>query len=431
MLVELNKHDNIQNVIKDMYYKIINFEYILSKLDYSNEISNIILLRNLTSINMVLGSIIKGNLIEDKKKILDEYKKNYLIINKFYSQGFEGISTFYGLAGVCLTSDNLLGYDEKIDTLIYRMREILIKNIHEYLENISKERKMENYEAINGLCGVVRVLLNYLDMEGAYSAVEKALSELILFVNYKKYHKGVELPSWYISNNEIRKEDRDHYKNGYINLGVSHGVGGVLSILSIATLNGVEVKGQKDAIELILEYLYRYRINYNNKIYWPGRVSFEEYIENKKEFRYERPSWCYGTAGTARVIFLAGKALSSEKYIYDAQLAIKAMIDSDLDKMGFTSPTFCHGYSGILHIVNLMYEDTKDDEYIEIVNRVIEKVMSYYDKNNSFGFTEIDNNGIKQEISSIHFVEGANSILLPLLAVLGEKSNWDSIFLIN
>ena len=85
---------------------------------------------------------------------------------------------------------------------------------------------------------------------------------------------------------------------GNFNLGLAHGVTGILAFLSIAMIRGFEVEGQREAISQIAAWICQQSIQENENIQWPYQVSWEEEME--KISRIKVPSgdaWCYGVPG--------------------------------------------------------------------------------------------------------------------------------------
>lgn len=69
---------------------------------------------------------------------------------------------------------------------------------------------------------------------------------------------------------------------GNFNLGLSNGIGGILAALSIALMEGIEIAGQRKAIERILEDYKRFHyVDNNGAVYWPGIIKFEDYISGQ------------------------------------------------------------------------------------------------------------------------------------------------------
>jgi hypothetical protein len=62
-----------------------------------------------------------------------------------------------------------------------------------------------------------------------------------------------------------------------------------------------------------------------------------------------RPSWCYGTAGTARAQQLAGLALHDPARIQAAENALLAVLRDPTQVDKLSGIGLCHGTAGLLH----------------------------------------------------------------------------------
>ena len=80
-----------------------------------------------------------------------------------------------------------------------------------------------------------------------YSLASQICEALVLITNYRKIG-GHRLPGWHLTAEDPINRGKLVDAKGTFNLGLSHGVTGILALLSIASLKGLVVDGQKDAI---------------------------------------------------------------------------------------------------------------------------------------------------------------------------------------
>lgn len=125
-------------------------------------------------------------------------------------------------------------------------------------------------------------------------------------------------------------------------------------------------------------------------MYWPGRIKFEDYINKKCEIDAIRASWCYGTPGIARATYIAGKAIEDKEAINLSIKAIDGLCNMKKENWQLNSPTICHGYAGLLAVIEAMYQDESNIEYKKCINRLVEIILNFYNPNSKFGFMNID-----------------------------------------
>src|SRR5439155_8752570 len=105
------------------------------------------------------------------------------------------------------------------------------------------------------------------------------------------------LPGWW-TGNAPNDEPSPDWPGGHGNLGIAHGVAGPLALLSLAARDGIEVAGQREAIERICEWLDHWRTGTGTQAWWPELVSRREHeAGTSTQAGPGRPSWCYGTPG--------------------------------------------------------------------------------------------------------------------------------------
>ncbi|WP_242307533.1 lanthionine synthetase C family protein [Bacillus cereus group sp. BfR-BA-01331] len=368
----------------------------------------------------------------------DQIAHNYVLkINEYLAEkGMTSTSIFQGLAGIGLAVTALSKGFTRYQNFIEQINEIIIKQINLmlplYYERLEANNlKMSDYDVISGLTGVGRYLLFYKERER--DSLEKILSFLIKMTQDKKIN-GHLAPGWYTSSeNQFLDHEKKLYPNGNFNLGLSHGITGPLALLAQSLENGIEVTGHKEAITKIADWIIQFKIETEKGLFWSFRVDWEEFIAGKgKKENISRAAWCYGTPGVARTIYLAGKALGNQEYIDVSLKALDDIFKLERNEWGLYSPTFCHGFAGLLHILNLMYIDTKEPNFKEYIMELLEMILEKFDKDSNFGFYnyELDKDKINSSIN-IGLIEGVSGILLVLLGLLKPiRTNWDAAFLL-
>ncbi|WP_244187769.1 lanthionine synthetase LanC family protein [Streptomyces regalis] len=71
---------------------------------------------------------------------------------------------------------------------------------------------------------------------------------------------------------------------------------------------------------------------------------------------------CYGAAGAARAVYLAGAALNRADWRADAHAALRGALTAASGELILDS-ALCHGWAGLLQIVLRMAHDSADPSY--------------------------------------------------------------------
>src|SRR5699024_5325079 len=109
--------------------------------------------------------------------------------------------------------------------------------------------------------------------------------------------------------------------DGYINLGLAHGLPGPLALLSIAALQNVVRPKLQEAIRNLADWLVSQHIVDSYGINWP---SFS--VDREVQQKGSRTAWCYGAPGLVRSLYLAALALKDAElrtFSVNALLAIR------------------------------------------------------------------------------------------------------------
>lgn len=361
------------------------------------------------------------------------------------------LSLFGGLAGCCFAIQAASQKKTRYQKLLSKMNDYLVSQtrkeyfgpLYEKIE-LNLPARAELYDPISGIIGIGAYALQNLDDPFLYSLLREILTICVAISKPIAIDKYT-LPGWYIpSHYQFTEQDKKRYPRGNFNLGMAHGVSGLLAFLSLSLSQNILVEGQTEAIERISTWIQSKKIVNNNNVYWLDRISFENEVGSDPlgPSHFTMDAWCYGTAGVSRSLYLTGKALNKielQEIAIEAFLSALNRIHSDYENC---SPTFCHGLAGILTMSKLMARDTKLDKLEKSVSILKERLINLYDPSYPFGFKDqqplsdmfvVNNNAETQmiQIDSAGLLTGVSGILLSLLSTSLEQDQWTHPFLIN
>jgi hypothetical protein len=196
--------------------------------------------------------------------------------------------------------------------------------------------------------GLGAYLLHRMPDSPALAAVLSYLVRLTEPAN----HDGMTIPGWWSRVGPHGELDHHGFPGGHANAGVAHGIGGPLALLALAARAGVTVPGHRTAIITICTWLDRWRIDTPTGPVWPYWVTLDQHRTGPPAVpeRPRRPSWCYGTAGLARVQQLAGLALGDTARQRTAEHALLRALTDPAQRAAMTDPSLCHGFAGLAHL---------------------------------------------------------------------------------
>lgn len=421
---------NVANKIKDINY----VEYVCSMKENSIIFEDkcisawgpTTLSHGIPAINIFLAEVNEIDPDNEWDKINHEYIKK--LGEYIESQGIDNISMFSGVSGIGLaiicSSKNGERYNNFQSILQKEICEVIDIFIDEI--NSCKYVQMSFYDVIQGLSGILNytISFNSKDMISVSNKIIECLSRIC----YNTEYNGIEIPRWYIPReNQFLESEKEKYFNGNFNLGMSHGIAGILTVFCNAYKNtNFTSKNLELNIRKLARFLYKFCINENNEVYWGGRISLNEYETGIITDKDTRDAWCYGTPGVSYALLLAGKILNEKSYI---DIAIKAMKESINKERGIYSPTFCHGYSGLAIISKRFFEETGEQVFRDYCINAKLRIASMYDESAPFGFWNIEKN---KKLSFIGLLDGAIGTLLTLIELeFSSKTSWKKAFLLE
>lgn len=361
------------------------------------------------------------------------------------SIGYLQPSLFSGTTEVAYSIYNVYRKTGSYNKVVNTLNVYIMKQVNSYLDKYENEIgniEMTIYDCIYGFAGQGAYLLMFKEDENVRKTLERICT---FFVNMTKEIevKGHKVPGWYIPVEKLAtKADKKQYSEGTFNLSLSHGISGPLAFMSLALRDGVEVQGQREAMGKILKDLLRFSYkDESENVYWDGRLGLEEYINGESKVkRAGRQSWCYGSVGIGRAMYLAGTALEDEEIIKFATCVIEGVAEMPIEKWGLNCDHLCHGYAGVLAIMETMYKDTKNEKYKLGIDKAVEVIVKGFDPNSLFGFYNysVKEKAIEQEeyayeyMDDYSFLEGSLGTILALMAsAYPEKMCWMRHLLID
>lgn len=340
------------------------------------------------------------------RKKLEEVFKQENVFN--FQLGMPYGLVYLGYVTRSLNVDNSM--DDKINKIDYLINYYSKKIIEEY---DYKKYGMETsfYDIIYGVAAVA----HYYHWFGKNNIIRIKIIEWLVQLYIDKINFS---NCFFIKNENIRNYTfKKRFDDGYIDMSFSHGIAGVLLVLSEAYVDGIEVSNLEEIIkDIYSEYVLNMKI-IDNIISFPCLKYFSD-----KEVKYdydEKYSWCYGSLGISKVMYNVSKIFNdglSELLIHNTSFEVIEKIEL----LNYKTPIFCHGYAGAYHILGL-YDIPNFENKKQIL---IDKIINFYGDNLNFEIFKINN---KNLIIKNNIIDGFGSIIIPLLiGIIGEDNGFYS-----
>lgn len=256
---------------------------------------------------------------------------------------------------------------------------------------------LREYDLISGLTGIGAYLLRRHDDQNSEnkSVVDhdvadngELLSEVLDYLVRLTEPidvNGESLPGWWCRHGPA-DQPADQFRGGHGNLGLAHGIAGPLALLATATLQGIAVTGQRDAMNRILAVLDNLRAGEDRHAWWPELITRNQWntrraTEADQSRRPHRPSWCYGTPGLARAQQLAGLALDDHRRQRLAEAALAGCVTDQRQLDHLVDASICHGWAGLLHTTwRAALDSGPDSELADLLPGLRSRLRQFLDR---------------------------------------------------
>jgi hypothetical protein len=278
------------------------------------------------------------------------------------------------------------------------------------------------YDLISGLVGMGVYFLERLPGVKAEEGIQLVLEHLEAISEVtaagRAWHSGPDLlPEW----------QRELCPSGYYNLGVAHGIPGILHFLSEAAAAGIGAGRAGSMLEEGVDWLIAQQRA-------PGKLSrFSGWLAEGQDVD-SRLTWCYGDLGILSVARQIVSRHSLPRWRRFADELLEHCLAWPIDRAGVADAPLCHGAMGTGHIFNRIYQAEGDERCRERALIFVDKALAMRVTDSGVGgfvaYTKPDRNGPVVWESTPAFLDGAIGIALGLLSVLTTvEPEWDRMLL--
>jgi lantibiotic biosynthesis protein len=202
-----------------------------------------------------------------------------------------------------------------------------------------------DYDLISGLVGFGIYALERFPRTSAVRCLEAIIDRLDETAETKG--QGV---TWFTPPERLPILNRENTPLGYYNLGVAHGVPGVIALLADACRLGVRPERARALLNGAVSWLMLHHLGEQNGACYPS------WVAPNLEPRPSRLAWCYGDPGIAATLLYAARATGVEEWERSA-LAIAAHAASVAPEYaGISDAGLCHGAFGLAHLYNRIHK---------------------------------------------------------------------------
>lgn len=221
--------------------------------------------------------------------------------------------------------------------------------------------------------------------------------------------------------------------NEFYDLGIAHGVSGILLCLIKLHTAGIEQERIAPLIHGGIAWLYAQQ---------RPDGTFPSTIENGEPIGSGRLAWCYGDLCIARAFTAYGHAFDKAYLEHARNIALMAgtrdkaageIMHSDTD----IDICLCHGTAGMTHIFQSLCHHFPGNDLQNTVNNWLEQTLEQIDKNLAgdtfYGQREMLNRTIGRELADNGLLYGYAGVGLALMSAMGDQryNAWNELLLLS
>lgn len=296
----------------------------------------------------------------------------------------------------------------RLDDAVLGLTLTRLKAAHARIER-GERPVMAEFDLIRGLTGLAA---HHLNRHPDHPVTRDVLSYLVRLTEPLPGVDG--LPPWWTDVGPNGSPSAVHPR-GHGNLGVSHGIGAILAVLSLSVFRTRPEPGTDEAIARICAWTDLWAQHDEAGCWWPGFITFDQARKQRVEPSMRpSPSWCYGLAGSARAQQLAGMALGDSARQAMAENAMLATLRAPAQLDRLSEIGLCHGTAGLLQAAARMAADARDGRITAELPRLVTRLAA-----------QIPHAGPDPEL-----LDGAAGVALALHSAgtgTAPASGWDTI----
>lgn len=340
------------------------------------------------------------------------------------------LGLFDGVAGLGFAAQRLGADRPRYGSLLSSLDELIAGSAGALCARLALTGGMpvRAWDLISGITGVGVYLLARRTLPTPRAALDRTLTAL---VDLAREVDGA--PRWATPPEHLFEDMRESAPQGNLNCGLAHGAPGPVAFMSLALANGVEVSGQVDAIRRMAAWVADRARPGRFGPEWPAAIRLGARSTADPE-PPARPAWCYGNAGVARSLWLAGRALNQPEHLLLAEQAVRQALERQRAVRPLDSPTLCHGVAGLAQVALRMAADSGAQDLARDARSLCLGLIERFDGDALLGFRGVAEARCRPrvEIDDPTLLAGAAGPPLVLLAAATEQdAGWDRAMLLS
>ncbi|HXD30599.1 MAG TPA: lanthionine synthetase C family protein [Pyrinomonadaceae bacterium] len=291
-------------------------------------------------------------------------------------------------------------------------------------EALCQDSASADYDLIDGLVGLGVYALERLPDPAAADCLNRIVDQLAVRAVYQK--GGITFATQSSRSSALKSNNN---QTNYYDLGVAHGIAGVIGLLAAVCSAGVAYEKARALLNETVKWLISQKMESN------VRGCFPYFVGPGIRRKRARLAWCYGDAGIAAVLLVAARSVKNSSWEREALRIAQGAARRRADKAGIVDAGLCHGSAGLGHIFNRIFQATGTTWSQKAgwfwFTHALDQRRSGEGVGGFLSYTRDDKN---QSLwtEEIGLLEGAAGIALALLAAASSLApSWDRVLLLS
>lgn len=291
------------------------------------------------------------------------------------------------------------------------------------LASLERPRWDADYDLAFGLAGLGAYALQRWPNDGAARMLERVVFHLA--ESARPVAGGV---AWLTPPERLPPAHVARYPRGYLNLGVAHGLPGVLPVLAATCRLDVAAADSRRLLRGALRFLLETRLSPSSPSRFP-LVWAEGQAPEPAQL-----GWCYGDLGIAAAMALAASLLEDGDLEQEARAIALAATARPRASSGVRDVGLCHGAAGNGHLFLRLWRRLGDPAIADAARSWFDDALARRTGNDLGDVTAVhaDGRGDFESRTDPTFLTGAAGTALALLTASGDiDPSWDCALLVS
>lgn len=280
-----------------------------------------------------------------------------------------------------------------------------------------------DYDLISGLVGFGVYALERLPNSSAVTCLEQIVARLeeLAIAN----DQGI---SWLTPPHLLPAWQRRHCPAGYYNLGLAHGIPGIIAFLGNVYDADIVRSSTRRLLTGAVHWLLAQQMETETGLNFPN------WVAPGYEAQAARQAWCYGEPGIAAALLRAAHALQEPQWAGTALTIARRSASRPPTRTGVLDACLCHGAAGLGHLYNRLYQVTGDNVIGDAARYWLETALDLRQPGQGVaGYLtwEPEEEGADPWVAHTGVLTGAAGVGLALLAATTAiEPSWDRTLLL-